>query len=220
MKGRDLTGQRFGRWVAIAPNGRYRKKLRWDCVCDCGKTASVIGCNLTNGLSRSCGCHASEVTAERNRQGATHGMGGTAIYNIWFGIISRCRDPHDKNYHDKGIRPCEFIAADPRNFLATIGERPKCDKRRHFSVDRIDNLGNYSCGKCPECVAHGWPMNIRWATQKEQMRNFSRNRMIEIEGRTQCLAAWAEETGINYGALFTRLKLGWSGHRLLSPVIE
>ena len=53
----DLTGQRFGMYTVIGvaestPSGRRR----WLCRCDCGTERLVLGSNLKNGHSESCGC--------------------------------------------------------------------------------------------------------------------------------------------------------------------
>lgn len=57
----DLTGKRFGQLTVLhyadqheSPSGR--KTPRWFCRCDCGRTKSVIGYNLRNGSTQSCGC--------------------------------------------------------------------------------------------------------------------------------------------------------------------
>ena len=59
-KRRDLTGQRFGRLVAVRPI-RWRSKAQpcsvaWLCKCDCGSVAIAALGNLTKGLKSSCGC--------------------------------------------------------------------------------------------------------------------------------------------------------------------
>lgn len=59
-KRRDLTGQRFGRLVAVRPI-RWRSKVQpcsvaWLCKCDCGSVAIAALANLTKGLKSSCGC--------------------------------------------------------------------------------------------------------------------------------------------------------------------
>lgn len=58
---KDLSGQRFGRLIAIeeatpmrSPNGH--KLRRWLCRCDCGKEKIIRQSSLTAGLSTSCGC--------------------------------------------------------------------------------------------------------------------------------------------------------------------
>lgn len=60
----DLSGQRFGRLVAVdrAQSGK------WNCVCDCGSTKAIASESLKYGNTRSCGCLNREATAKRNRE--------------------------------------------------------------------------------------------------------------------------------------------------------
>lgn len=55
---RDLTGQRFGKLVAIRPTGRSNKwkSELWECKCDCGNTTEVASAELVKGKTQSCGC--------------------------------------------------------------------------------------------------------------------------------------------------------------------
>lgn len=57
----DLTGQRYGALIVIneaephyTPAGR--KKIMWNCQCDCGNMTVVETSNLRNGHTTSCGC--------------------------------------------------------------------------------------------------------------------------------------------------------------------
>ena len=54
---KDLTGQRFGKLVAMEP---FKKsgdhEFWWRCKCDCGKICEVIASSLTQGFTHSCGC--------------------------------------------------------------------------------------------------------------------------------------------------------------------
>ena len=64
----DLTGQRFGRLVAVrATDERRNHKVVWECKCDCGNTVNVIGTLLTNGKTASCGCLRKETMAKNRR---------------------------------------------------------------------------------------------------------------------------------------------------------
>ena len=74
----DLTGKRFGRWTVIArkgskmygePNASSSFPL-WLCRCDCGTEAIVMGENLKNGRSKSCGCLRDELLRNRRRNHA------------------------------------------------------------------------------------------------------------------------------------------------------
>lgn len=54
----DLKGKTFGAWTVLAVSParrRPREKIRWICVCLCGETREVYGCNLRRGVSQSCG---------------------------------------------------------------------------------------------------------------------------------------------------------------------
>lgn len=62
--GKDLTGQRFGKLVAIKPTDkRAGKKIVWELKCDCGNITYVDTGNLGNGGTRSCGCLHKEVVS-------------------------------------------------------------------------------------------------------------------------------------------------------------
>jgi hypothetical protein len=54
----DITGQRFGFWVAtqIAEKGK-NGQTKWLCVCECGTTKSISLNSLRTGNSTSCGCN-------------------------------------------------------------------------------------------------------------------------------------------------------------------
>lgn len=55
----DLTGQKFGHLTVIERKGSdSRGEAVWDCNCDCGNKniISVLGSNLRNGHTISCGC--------------------------------------------------------------------------------------------------------------------------------------------------------------------
>ena len=69
---KDLTGQRFGRLVAvhraedyIKPDGK--KEVQWLCHCDCGNKLVVRRCNLQSGGTQSCGCLFREKIIEFNQ---------------------------------------------------------------------------------------------------------------------------------------------------------
>ena len=69
MRGLNLTGQRFGRLVAIRRTKSLKKKARWECLCDCGKTAIVTAAHLRHGGTTSCGCYIAEISRARLYRG-------------------------------------------------------------------------------------------------------------------------------------------------------
>lgn len=73
MRMKDITGQRFGRLVAIEPD-RSRSTLHgayWLCECDCGNKTVVRSEKLRSGRTKSCGCLRVERMRERARKNHT-----------------------------------------------------------------------------------------------------------------------------------------------------
>lgn len=52
----DLTGQRYGRLVALRPAEKIGRYTAWLCRCDCGNEIVVATRKLRNGHTKSCGC--------------------------------------------------------------------------------------------------------------------------------------------------------------------
>lgn len=56
MKTLDLTGQRFGKLVAVKRVENDGKRSQWLCQCDCGNMAVIRTEYLRSGDAKSCGC--------------------------------------------------------------------------------------------------------------------------------------------------------------------
>lgn len=202
---RDYTGHRFGRLLVVGFDRKVGTHRHWIVQCDCGRAKSVRQASLVSGLTTSCGCLQKERAADIGRKSARHGKFGTPIYAVWSSMIARCSNPSAdsyKNYGGRGISVCERWRVF-KNFLADMGDRPT-----GMSLDRIDVNGNYEPGNC------------RWATQKEQMNNTTKNRRLTLNGRTMNVTEWAETLGINRKTLETRVARGWSAERALTAALE
>lgn len=137
------------------------------------------------------------------------------FYRIKYRCFKReCRDY--KNYGGRGITVCSGWKNSFSSFLKDVGTKPSPD----LSIDRIDNNGNYSCGKCEECIENGWKMNVHWGTRLEQMNNQRRTRLFTFNGKTQSSNFWAEELGINPYTLGNRKANGWSDERALTTPVN
>jgi hypothetical protein len=192
-----LEGQVFGRLTVTAYAGKLRRGVSiFTCRCECGNATTVRGRGLVSGATRSCGCLARESTSVRNRRRLTkHGQSGSLAYRSWASMMARCYKPATVGYRRYGGRGIMVCARwhDFANFLADMGERPG----REYSIDRIDNDENYE------------PANCRWATAREQQRNKSNGRIIDVEGQQLSLTEWSERSGISLGVLSERLRHGW-----------
>lgn len=52
----DLTGKSFGRITVISIVKDSGPRYRWNCVCKCGATKTILGRSLRDGYTKSCGC--------------------------------------------------------------------------------------------------------------------------------------------------------------------
>ena len=151
----DITGQRFGKLVAIRPVGVNKSRsIAWESKCDCGNTVKVDGSKLRFGHTKSCGCVAKEKAALMN---FIHGKSRTPEHGVWAGMWQRCTNPKHKSYEGygaRGITVCDRWKSF-ENFYADMGERPS----KNLSIERRDNDKGYEPGNC------------YWATWKEQNLN-------------------------------------------------
>lgn len=206
----DLTGRRFGRLTVIAEAGKRRSGVYlWECRCDCGGGASVVGAMLRNGHTKSCGCLMREVVGAMNLK---HGHARLTspqhpLYDTWLNMNQRCSNPKNPgypNYGGRGISVCRAWRDSFERFLVDVGERPSKD----HSLDRIDNDGHYE------------PGNVRWATRVRQNRNARSNRILEFNGQAMCVNAWAERLGISTRTLQGRLRRGWPTEKALAAPVQ
>ncbi len=126
-------------------------------------------------------------------------------HNTWQGMYQRCynkKHPGFRHYGGRGISICpEWLGKGGfLRFYADMGDKPGPE----YSIDRIDNNGNYSKENC------------RWATQNEQCRNRRVGVYVTWNGKTQRITEWAKEVGISEVCIASRLRMGWDVERALT----
>jgi len=159
---RDITGLTFGRLTVTdkLPGGR------WLCSCECGNKKSVVKSHLVNGVTRSCGCLARELSSVR---GKIHGMTDTRLYRAWKNMRNRCCSPSTDKYEDyggRGITVCAEWANSSKSFIDWALANGYAD---NLEIDREDNNSGYS------------PNNCRWVTRSLNTVN-QRRRKDNLSG--------------------------------------
>lgn len=195
----DLTGQRFARLTVIKRQGTDRHgKLLWLCECDCGNKIITAGASLKKGFTKSCGCL-------RDEKATSHGKSYTRLYREWIGIKKRCYNINSKNYYlygAEGKAVCDEWLNDFNAFYDWSMNNGYADD---LTIERKDGTKGYS------------PDNCCWATPKEQANNRRTNRLITRNGKTQTMKQWAEEIGLPYYIVSSRInKLHWEVEKALT----
>lgn len=90
-----------------------------------------------------------------------HGLSYHPLFGRWYRMVRRCTNPREagyKNYGGRGISVCEAWI-DPAVYIAYVEQELGPQPSSSYSIDRIDNDGDYE------------PGNIRWATRSVQCSN-------------------------------------------------
>jgi len=187
--------------LVIREVGRKGKGLKryFKMKCDCGSVLEVSMHSLRDGSSKSCGCLQRDTATKLvdGKRSSDH-----PLYKTWIGMRERCFSEKCKDYPHyggRGISICSRWTKSFQHFAEDMGSRPD-----GYSLDRIDNDGDYS------------PENCRWASRVSQQRNRWDNRYLTAFGKTLLLIEWAEKYGISDGTIYSRLSLGWSAEDAVS----
>lgn len=170
-----------------------------------------IGRGYVDGLQsycKSCKREVSRAWREQNRERHRElcrrwNRARSVEYLAWSAMIERCYNHKAKaykHYGARGIAVCERWFAF-ESFLADMGPRPTPT----YSLDRIDNNGNYEPGNC------------RWTTRTTQMRNTRVNHFLELNGERRTIAEWCEKLGMSYSTVSERIRrYGWTTEQALT----
>lgn len=206
-RGLDITGERYGKLVAIekVPN----KRTTWLFKCDCGNTVQLHISKVFRG-QLSCGCLGREFKKRFAENLTTHGESKTKLYHKYRSILDRCYRADNRNYKrygGRGIYVCDewrndFAAF--RDWAYSTGYNPELDGNTEQSIDRIDNNGPYS------------PENCRWATALEQQKNREITTLYEFNGEEITASEFADRYGIKDKCfVYGRLKRGRTLYNVL-----
>ena len=202
----DLTGQRFGRWTVLGSLVCRGGRKKWLCRCACGKVKLIWGSSLKSGDSKSCGCWSAELKRQ-NRKTVAVRQKVPQLYSAWNHMRQRCYNPNCVNFKYYGERQIS-VCKEWDSFEVFQAWSYSHGWRNGLTLDRIDNMGDYS------------PDNCRWVSMRTQVNNRRCTFMLEYLGKRKPLGEWAEHVGIPVDALYQRLKRGWTVERALNEPLH
>lgn len=203
-KALDVSGQTYGRLVAICREKVAGRHTHWRFKCECGTEKVIKLDHVRQGRVQSCGCLRVEVTTSRS---VTHGhsVGRKASRELksYNHAKARCQNPNNAKYPQyggRGIKMCDAWSQDAAQFLKDMGPCPP-----GHTLDRMNPNGNYE------------PENCRWATSHQQARTRTDNVLVEYQGSTMILKDYAALMGLGYKRLHARLRKGMSLAEAAAP---
>lgn len=188
MKRLDITGERYGKLVAVRRLPEHALS-RWVLRCDCGNKTEAYLSNVRSGQVQSCGCAGSQATigARSLKHGHSVGFRKSRTAAAWRNAKTRCFNKKNAKYPaygGRGITMNPEWANDFSAFLRDMGECPD-----GLTLERIDVNGNYEPGNC------------RWATKQEQHTN----KRDSIRVGTMTLKNYAVSVGVDYKRIHYRM---------------
>lgn len=194
----DMIGKKFGKLTVLEEaDQRKDRRIVYKCKCDCGNVSYVIGKNLRNGTTKSCGC------LRHESYNTKHGKRNTTLYGVWCGMRYRCTNKNRFDYKDyggRGIKVCD----EWRNDFQTFYDWAMLNGyKKGLEVDRINVDGNYE------------PNNCRLITHSDNCNNKRNNVYLTYNGNTRTMTRWAEKLNIPYSTIKHRHYSGWSDKECL-----
>ena len=113
------------------------------------------------------------------------------LYWVWADMISRCRNPNHKAFHNYGGRGISVCArwSSFSTFKSDMGPRPDGGM-----LDRTDNGREYG------------PDNCRWATRKEQNSNRRNCIYVDLNGEKVTLREFCRRQNLKYRPIVKRIQ--------------
>lgn len=172
----DLTGQKFGILKVIERLHTNGKNRFYKVIClECNIEKVVMGSNLKNGSTRSCGCKKGRRDFKKDRiaqEDRHRGNSCTKLYKKWSDIKRRVDNKSHPDYHRYGGRGIKLYRKwyDFEVFKAYIEKTIGLPKRGQ-SIDRKYNNKGYV------------PRNIRWSNSKTNSNNRENTVCIVYKGK-------------------------------------
>jgi len=123
----DLVGRIFGRLTVIEYAGRYKRRTRWQCRCDCGNISRYDGGNLQQGATTKCKqCRYKffDRASHRRRSIKLRYKGRTQTIKEWSKEldlpVSTIRSRYDHGHPPRKILSTDLLPQPPQGTMITF----------------------------------------------------------------------------------------------------
>lgn len=154
-KAKDITGEKFGRLMAIKRVGSNPKNklAKWLCKCECGKEKIVEGHYLRRGSTKSCGCLNTETVTMMNKKRALKpGLANMRELIKGYKASAKRRGIEynltEEQFAEITKKDCYYCGGKPKN----KSDNKECNGSYVYNgIDRIDNNKGYTIGNIVPC---------------------------------------------------------------------
>ncbi len=158
---KNITGQRFGRLIAIKECEKRNNAYFWLCECDCGKSKEIRRSSLVKGGTKSCGCLKEEFflknklkKGEANFNRLFYGYQKSAIKrDIYF-------DLNKEEFKLLTQQKCYYCDSPPSNIAKS---KTLNGDYIYNGIDRVDNDKGYIIENCVPCCKMCNKMKINFS---------------------------------------------------------
>lgn len=171
MKKLDLTKQKFGRLLVIAPSNSINGRTAWECKCDCGTIKIVKTDELRNGDTKSCGCLNNEQRSARAKDmysvNIKYTPQETTARRVW---RVNYKEMSFEDFYALSQQDCFYCKVSPFNAQNSAKSDPKSSQYakengdfKYNGLDRVDNSLPHSKENCVPCC--------KWCNYAKRERN-------------------------------------------------